>query len=283
MARTCAHAPVPPPAERARALVRRAGSAALVPGADDLLRVVPTLHHVPAGGAATLQLPSDHPLVARARCDGPVAAMLELTDTAPTAVREPVRGLVWISGWVRLLTERTARRAALRIAAEAPDERLLDLGHGAVMLRLDPASVVLADAEGTAALAPAEMAAAVADPVAETADGWLTHLVGTHPGLVAGLARHLPAALRRDATAVVPLAVDRLGIRLRVEGPDADHDVRIAFSQPVTCRHRLGEEVRALATCPPAGEPDRSGGLSPARTPGPPTPPARRHRPAADA
>ena len=250
---SCEQAPVPPPAERARTLAARAGAAALVPGADDLLRVVPTLHHVPASGAATLQLPAGHPLVGRARRSGAVPVMLELTDTAPTRVREPVRGLVWISGWLRVLTDRTARRAALRIAAEAPDERLLDIGHGEVLLRLEPASVVLADAEGSAAIAPAEMAAAPADPLAAVGDGWLRHLVAAHPTLVAGLATHLPTALGRGATAVVPLAVDRLGIRLRVEGDAGDHDVRIAFSRPVACPHALGEEIRRLA----AGVPER--------------------------
>lgn len=261
MARSCAHPPpVPTAVERARAIAVRARTAALITGADpgtgadpssgeELLRVVPSLHHVPATGAATLQLPADHPLVTltRSRGETQLPVMLELTDTAPVAVRQPVRGLLWISGRLRVLPERVARRAALRIAAEQPDERLLDVGHGEVLLRLDPASVVLSDAEGTAAIAPAEMAAADADPLQEVGDGWLAHLARAHAGVLSGLARQLPPALRRPGHTIAPLAVDRLGLRLRIETPHGDHDVRLPFSGPVSCPRRLGDEVRRLA------------------------------------
>ena len=109
MARSCPHQPpVPSPAERARTIAVRAGGAALIAGpgttrdadgADDREggRVTPVLHHVPASGAATLQLPGDHPLVARTRAREYLPVMLELTDSAPLPVRQPVRGLVWLS------------------------------------------------------------------------------------------------------------------------------------------------------------------------------------------
>ena len=257
--------PVPPPAERARALVQRAARAAMIAGADvpgdprdvaeageDALRVVPTLHHVPATGAATLQLPAEHPIVllARERGSAQLPVMLELGDVAPVAVRQPVRGLVWISGRLRLLPLRVARRAALRIAGEHPDERLLDVGHSDVLLRLDPTMAVLSDAEGTEAMAPATMAAAPADPLAEGGDRWLAHLASAHAGVLGGLVHRLPPGLRSPGHRLAPLAVDRLGLRLRVETPRGDHDVRLAFSEPVSCPRKLGEEVRRLAGCP---------------------------------
>src|ERR1700712_714345 len=167
MARSCPHQPpAPRPAERARATALRAGTAALLvdpqagPDAGDGGRVLPALHHVPASGAATLQLPADHPLVALTRARAYLPAMLELTDSAPLPVRQPVRGLVWIAGRFRVLPARVAHRAALRIAADAADERLLDVGHSDVLLRMDPGSVVLSDAEGTGTFTPAEVAAA---------------------------------------------------------------------------------------------------------------------------
>ncbi|MCD2188510.1 DUF2470 domain-containing protein [Actinomycetospora soli] len=258
MARSCPPQPaVPSPAERARATAERASSAALITGSptgNEIDRVVPTLHHVPASGAATLQVPADHPLVAATRAAEYLPVMMELSDTAPVAVRQPVRGLVWVCGRVRVLPARVARRAALRIAADRPDERLLDVGHSDVLLRLDPASVVLSDAEGTGTLTPAEMAAAPVDPFTGCGDAWLAHLAGAHGSLVAGLARHLPAALRRPEHTLVPLAVDRLGLRLRVETAHGDHDVRLGFSRPVACPRVLGAEVRRLA-----GLPDPSG------------------------
>jgi hypothetical protein len=259
MARSCPHQPpVPGPVERARATVLRAGGAALIAGADtgpdaeDGGRVLPVLHHVPASGAATLQLPADHPLVALTRAREYLPAMLELTDSAPLPVRQPVRGLVWIAGRVRVLPARVARRAALRIAADAADERLLDVGHSDVLLRMDPGSVVLADAEGTGIFTPAQVAAAPRDPLVAGGDAWLAHLARAHGSLLSGLARHLPVGLRHPGATLHPLAVDRLGLRLRVETADGDHDVRIGFSAPVGCPRMLGVEVRRLAEVSPA-------------------------------
>jgi hypothetical protein len=247
--------PVPPAAERARTLAGRAQHAAVIGAPDDGdLRVAPTLHHVPATGAATLQFPDDHPLVVavRERGDALLPVMLELADVAPVTVRRPVRGLLWISGRLRVLPLRVARRAALRIAAEQPDERLLDVGHGETLLRLEPAMVVVSDAEGTEALAPTAMSAAPPDPVAATGDPWLAHLAAAHAGTLCALVPQLPPHLRRPGHRLAPLGVDRLGLRLRVEtdGPaPVDHDVRLAFPGPLSCPGQLGQAVRALVGC----------------------------------
>lgn len=266
MARSCPHQPpVPSPAERARTTAVRAAAAALIAGpgpagpatdrgAEPEVggRVTPVLHHVPASGAATLQLPADHPLVCETREREYLPGMLELTDSAPIPVRQPVRGLVWVAGRLRVLPARVARRAALRIAADSPDERLLDVGHSDVLLRMDPGSIVLSDAEGTGTFTPAEVAAAPPDPFVDCGDSWLSHLAVAHGTLLAAVARHLPVELRGREHAVVPLAVDRLGLRLRVETGRGDHDVRIGFSAPVACPRMLGAEVRRLAGLSPA-------------------------------
>ncbi|MDD7966309.1 DUF2470 domain-containing protein [Actinomycetospora lemnae] len=250
--------PVPPPAERARTLAGRARHAAVIGEAvgelgesgegDGELRATPTLHHVPSTGAATLQFPEDHPLVLRVRERGEalLPVMLELADVAPVTVRRPVRGLLWVSGRLRVLPLRVARRAALRIAAELPDERLLDVGHGETLLRLEPAMVVLSDAEGTEALAPTAMAAAPPDPVAATGDPWLAHLAAAHAGTLSALVPRLPVHLRRPGHRLAPLGVDRFGLRLRVESEGDDHDVRLPFAAPLSCPGQLGEAVRAL-------------------------------------
>ncbi|HEY2193527.1 MAG TPA: DUF2470 domain-containing protein [Actinomycetospora sp.] len=100
---------------------------------------------------------------------------------------------------------------------------------------------------------PAERARATAppDPFVGCGDARVSHLAGAHGALLAGLARHLPPALRRPVHALVPLAVDRLGLRLRVETDLGDHDVRIGFSAPVACPRMLGAEVRRLAEVSP--------------------------------
>ena len=57
------------------------------------------------------RLGHDHPLVGQAS-DADVAVMLELADRAPVELREPVRGLLWITGWLRPLTDLAARTRA---------------------------------------------------------------------------------------------------------------------------------------------------------------------------
>jgi hypothetical protein len=174
--------------------------------------------------------------------------MLELADRAPVRLREPVRGLLWITGWLRALHGPEARRAALAVAEARPDSRLLDVGHGVTVLLLTPASLVLADGEGTGSLRPAEFASATPDPFCGYEDHWLRHLELAHRDVVGMLTRLLPDHLRGGH--VRPLGLDRLGLRLRVEAPDSDHDVRLAFSEPVDTPGELGAQLRRMVGCP---------------------------------
>ena len=56
-----------------------------------------------------------------------IAAMIELADTAPVALRRPIRGLLWITGWLRALHREPARQVALELISQRCDERLLDV------------------------------------------------------------------------------------------------------------------------------------------------------------
>ena len=62
-----------------------------------------------------------------------------------------------------------------------------------------------------------------------------------------------------------PLGVDRCGLRLRVETPERDHDVRLAFENDVTTPEELREQMNTLVGC-------RGRGLI-SRSPAPPGPP----------
>lgn len=253
----------PPAAERARSIASRGGQAALG-GLDQTQRVVPLFHHVHPDGTAILLLPDDHPVLECVRL-GPrhgLPAMLELTDHAPVALHEPVRGLLWISGWLSQPGPTYARRLACEVAEDRPHPALLDLGHGSGMLRLRPGSAVLADAEGTAPLAPERLAAATPDPFCRLEHGWLRHLEEAHPDLFMRLERHLPASLRgRPGFRIRPLGLDRLGLRLRIEAirppgggasnvAGGDHDVRLAFREPADDQDQLRTQIGLLIGCP---------------------------------
>jgi len=95
-----------------------------------------------------------------------------------------VRGLLWITGWLRVLDGEEARSAVLEVVEAKPDPRLLDAGHGATVLRLTPASMVVADAEGTSSVRPSEFGEAEPDPFCLHEDQWLRHLELSHRDVV---------------------------------------------------------------------------------------------------
>jgi Protein of unknown function (DUF2470) len=237
--------PAPTGAERARSLALRGGTPSLV-GTGRPEPVTPLVHHARADGSAVLLLPDHEPLLDRVRSGEP-GVMLELADRAPVDLREPVRGLLWITGWLWAPEPRAARRMALQVADVRPHERLLELGHGATLVRLDPGSAVLADGDGTAALSSVDLAAARPDPFCRLEDHWLSHLEEAHPEVLIALARHLPPELVRCPGARVrPLGVDRHGLRLRVEAPERDHDVRLAFAKAAETPDELREQMNRL-------------------------------------
>ncbi len=242
---------VPSPAERARTLTARGGTAAvLAAGAPD--RTEPVLHHVHQDGSTVLLLPEDHPLCALVELTpgGEVSAMIELTDTAPLALRRPVRGLLWITGWLRALSPKQARHVAMDVAVHRCDHRLLDVGHGSMLLWLHPVFAVLSDAEGTAWITPADLAAAEPDPFCHLEQEWLRHLDQDHPDLLHILARRIVALPHGGRPRVRPLSVDRLGLRLRIEDGEQAHDLRLAFQRPATNPVQLASELHRLAGCP---------------------------------
>ncbi|MYR07525.1 DUF2470 domain-containing protein [Gordonia sp. SID5947] len=177
-----------------------------------------------------------------------LAAMVEVTDCAPIDLRERVRSLIWLNGHLHAVPSNLERDLAVEIAAEHPDDGLLDVGHGHSMLRLQVDSAVIATGSGAASVAAAELADALPDPFWEYEGDWIAHLDSDHADVVGQLARKLPRALRNGR--VRPLGLDRFGIRFRIEGPTGDSDVRLPFTRPVTDVYELSQALRNLAGCP---------------------------------
>lgn len=243
--------PAPTPVERARSVLDRGGPAtiALTAVNADAMLLPDAVCHAHADGQVSVLIDGDHPLVAVAgdSADG-LEALAELADIAPVDLREPVRGLLWITGRLTVATSAEARIRALRVAEADPDERLLDVGHGMAMLLLRPTVVALVDGDGTHALDPGEFAAASPDPFSRWESAWLRHLDYEHPGVLHVLSRHLPQRLRRGR--LRPLGLDRYGLRLRVETDADDHDVRLAFDRPAQTQRDVSVGIRKLVGCP---------------------------------
>ncbi|MET8773657.1 DUF2470 domain-containing protein [Nocardia sp. NPDC050713] len=238
----------PSTAERVRSACAHAEQAVLaLPGIDP----TPTsVHHLRQCGDVVVAVPNGSLAAVLIGNSGPggAAAVLELTDHAPLPLREPVRALVWLRGTVRSVPVQAQRALAGEVAKDNPDPALLDVGHTSTLLRLVINSAVMADSTGAEAVCVEELRLAQPDPFCTMESAWLQHMDADHADVIAQLARHLPPRLQTGT--VHPLAIDRYGVTLRVEGHDGDHDFRLPFSAPANDIESLSRAVRTLAGCP---------------------------------
>ncbi|MGY4097960.1 DUF2470 domain-containing protein [Nocardia sp. R16R-3T] len=238
----------PSTAERVRSACAHAEQAILaMPGID------PTpisVHHVRQCGDAVIAVPAASMAAVVAGSSGAsgAPAVLEITDHAPLPLREPVRALVWLRGWVRAVPTQALRALATAVAEDHPHPDLLDVGHSSTLLRVVINSAVVADSTGAESVRVDELRLAHPDPFCALESAWLRHMDADHADIVAQLARHLPPRLQTGA--VHPLAIDRYGMTLRVEGHDGDHDLRLPFDSPADDIESLSRAVRILAGCP---------------------------------
>lgn len=238
----------PNTAERVHSSCTHAEQAMLaLPGLDP----IPTsVHLLRQCGDAVIAVPMTSTaamLVANSGSTGS-PAVLELTDHAPLPLREPVRALVWLRGWVRAVPAHAQRALATHVAEDHPHPNLLDIGHTATLLRLVVDSAVVADSTGAEAVCREGLREARPDPFCEMEGAWLQHLQADHGDVIDQLARRVPAHLRRGSL-IHPLSIDRYGVTLRVEAAEQDHDIRLSFDYPADDIESLSRAVRALAGC----------------------------------
>ncbi|WOC12089.1 DUF2470 domain-containing protein [Gordonia sp. MP11Mi] len=199
-------------------------------------------------GDAFLLIADDAPALAVAGDDHESSAVVEVIDCAPLQLRERVRALVWLTGELHEVPMELQRELAVEIAGDHPDERLLDVGHGYSMVRMELATAVIATSTGAGAVDVDELACAEPDVFWAYENDWLAHLESDHADLIHQLARRIPAALRCGR--VRPLRLDRFGLTFRVETADSDEDVRLPFSRPVGRVADLSAALHALALHP---------------------------------
>ncbi|GGY55502.1 DUF2470 domain-containing protein [Streptomyces omiyaensis] len=214
-------------AEQVRSVLARALSLSLTLDGRtyDLLGA----HTIGARGRITLHPPADTPLTDHLAASpaGGVEARVDLTDIAPTALRDRVRARVALTG---------------RLAPATPG----DPGS----LRLDLTRVTLRTGTGTTEVAPGAYTLASPDPLALEEAALLTHLADAHPDLVSDLVFLAGSRLPHGVVRALPLAMDRHAVTLRCEYGEGHCDLRLLFPAEARDAAAAGDMVRRLLTAP---------------------------------
>ncbi|MEU0302658.1 DUF2470 domain-containing protein [Streptomyces sp. NPDC006175] len=210
----------PSPAERVLSILTAAQSMTVVSDGLDPVEVH-RLDGTPAMGHIHLHEPSE----AGSAQPGPrVPVRLEFTDIAPTPVRERTRARVTVTG---LLTT--------PYSTDAAESTCMEFGQA-----------VFEDHRGRAFVTLDTLQETDPDPIATSEAAMLTHLVDDHGELVPLLLRLVQPQPEKGVTRVLPLAMDRYGVTLRLEYPGTHRDVRLPFAKPVARLDQAGPQIHAL-------------------------------------
>jgi hypothetical protein len=221
----------PTPAERVRSILAAAHSMTVV--TDGLHNEVHRLDGSGAMGHIHLHEPSEGGLPRRTTR---IPVRLELTDIAPTPVRERLRARVTVTGLL-----------AAPYTAQAAASTCMEFGQA-----------VLEDPRGRTFVTLEALQATEPDPLAMCEAGVLTHLMDSHRELVPLLLRLVRPHPRSGMVRAVPVAMDRYGLTLRLEHPRTHRDVRLPFPTPVTDIEQAGPRIHALlAAARRASHPNR--------------------------
>lgn len=251
----------PTAAERVRTLTESDASAVVtLPGARpgpaepaDPVRGpgwgMPAARTVTATGDVLLLLPS-HAHASRAAAHaagGELTAVLEITDVAPVAVAHRIRGRGRVAGWLTGVGSREHPAAARLLAGRHPGAP--SPGPAWRLLRLEVGEARTDDLWGAGHAGPEEFAAAVPDPLARHEAELLQHLAAAHEGQLRSLCSLLGDRGHHAWQRVVPLGLDRFGLRVRLSGERREEhcaDARFAFPEPVRDVAGLRRAMRGL-------------------------------------
>ncbi|MCZ4610700.1 hypothetical protein O3S80_44465 [Streptomyces sp. Lzd4kr] len=127
--------------------------------------------------------------------------------------------------------------------------RLTALDPEALVFR--PARAVLTDEDGSAVLRLDELSLASPDPLATHEAEMPARMGAAHADTVAPLARLRPAREQLGAVDVRPLRLDRPGLVLRSEAPDAHHDTGCPSPPRPATRARRCARSTSFSPAPP--------------------------------
>jgi hypothetical protein len=225
---TGTYTPVRPSrAERARTVLAASASVSVLwdGGRVDLLGC----HQDDARGDVILTLEASSTLV-RAALGAPDADLpvtVELTELCPVSARHRVRARMSLRGGLR-------------------QDQADQAGRRCVRLHLDVQAVGFEEYGEHRAIPVDEYRTARPDPLHTGAAEQLQHLDAHHQDAIALLSRLCGRAALTGATRVLPVALDRYGVVLRVERLRGHTDVRLGFRTPIETGAEAVREMRHL-------------------------------------
>ncbi|MFI2781261.1 DUF2470 domain-containing protein [Streptomyces sp. ALB3] len=211
----------PTPAERVLSVLTAAHSMTVVSDGHDPVEVH-RLDGTAAMGHIHLHEPSESGGAAQPGLRIPVR--LEFTDIAPTPVRDRTRARVTVTGLL-----------SAPYSTETTESTCMEFGQA-----------VFEDHGGRAFVTLDTLQETDPDPLATSEAAMLTHLMDDHDELVPLLLRLVHPRPERGVTRVLPLALDRYGVTLRLEYPGAHRDARLPFPKPVARLDQAGPQIHAL-------------------------------------
>ncbi|MEV7523117.1 DUF2470 domain-containing protein [Streptomyces sp. NPDC091371] len=188
--------------------------------------------------------------------DDDLTAVIEITDVAPVSVPHRIRGRAWLAGWLTPVRGDDRGACAALLAERHPVGELLGMSESLdapltgrpawMLLRLEVGEISVDDLWGAEHVDPDDLAAAEPDPLCAHEPELLQHLHAAHGDRVGGLSGLL-GAREADGMKAVPLALDRLGLRVRFTGgPAGSFDARFDFPEPVADVCGLRRAMRTL-------------------------------------
>ncbi|WP_206308444.1 DUF2470 domain-containing protein [Streptomyces sp. A1277] len=227
---------MPSAAERTRTLVQSTCSAVLlVPGLERAGsdQLMPLSRGVGPDGDLFLEFPAESPVVRAATHaqDDELSAVLEITDVAPVSVPHRIRGRARVGGWLTSVPGMA--------------------GPGRMLLRLETGEAHIDDLWGEEGVDAEDFRDALPDPLAAHEADLLQHLHSAHGDQLAALCGLLgeraACTCAAHRPAVVPLALDRLGLRVRFcERDGGCFDARFDFPEPVRDVVELSHAMHTL-------------------------------------